>query len=333
MSTLSCGKTHYCFSLVISMLSLRSLLSPQVISFLQREDFLLWGASTKRKEGHAVSRQLGIMKTPAVACVALRPTIRSGGLMAASPAASSPRLALVSRVAGSALQTPELLTGHLEDSLARCSSFLEGLRAERVARETERRLMEEQDRAYEEASRRDAERVAQKRAKAAESLRQEQIRRDQERQAAEQLEKKETWKRWVRLQILGEEEPSEDANSTDISVVLPDGRRLRRRFERTTPVEHIYMWIESSSTASEVAADKNIRKPVDYDHTYNFSLFFGYPRRRLSPEEAVGKDVMLCDLDGLCPRANIIVEGVLDTFAKSGDDSSSSDDDDDEEEE
>lgn len=119
-----------------------NLTSSEVASALSRSEYLLWGASTKRHEGRLVARQLSAHSFPFVGCVAMRPSPASGSSFGMGP---TPHLSLVSRASGTALLSPTTLSQHLRDSYSRCSSYLEGLQAERIAQETERRLMAEQE--------------------------------------------------------------------------------------------------------------------------------------------------------------------------------------------
>lgn len=188
--------------------------------------------------------------------------------------------------------------------------------------------MAEQDRAFEEASKKDAERVAKKReeAKQAEAAREAQ--RELERKGEELLHRKAAWRRWAKHRLLSPIEPNAGPGTTSIVAVLPDGRRLARIFPTEAPLEHIYAWIESSSVpelddGEDISA---IAHPEDYKHSYEFALFLGYPRRRVGVEE-VEKGVKICEVEGLCPRANIIVEGKIEglegaTGESSGDESS-----------
>lgn len=255
----------------------------------------------------------------------MRASLPSGASFGPGP---TPHLSLVSRASGTALLSPTTLSQHLHDSYSRCSSYLEGLQAERIAQETERRLMAEQDRAFEEASKKDAERVARKReeAKQAEAAREAQ--RELERKGEELLHRKAAWRRWAKHCLLSPVEPIAGSGTTSIVAVLPDGRRLARVFSTESPLEHIYAWIESSSVPELDDGEdvSTIAQPEDYKHSYEFALFLGYPRRRVGVEE-VKKGAKICEVEGLCPRANIIVEGKVEGLRgalgeSSGDESS-----------
>lgn len=299
----------------------KTLREEEVLQALGREEFLVWAASTRRKEGHLVARQLGARQFPFVGCVALRGG--GSGRFASSSSSTSPQLSLISRMSGgAAMSSPAAIASHLASSYTRCSSFLEGLQAERIARETERDLMAEQDRAFEEVSRRDAERVAAKRAEEAARAQQE-AQRQAEVEARRALQqKKMQWLQWARVNLrrrVGEQEEAKKgaspATTTAVHAVLPSGSRINKTFALDEPLEHLFAWIETTGGGSGGDEDEDstadVKPPTDYDHMYNFDVFYGYPRQRLHYDAKESGHVTVGDVAGLAPRANIIVEGQL----------------------
>ncbi|CAO1636746.1 unnamed protein product [Jaminaea pallidilutea] len=290
--------------------AMRTLTSPGIITQLSRPDIIVWGASTRRKEGHLVARQLGARKQPFIACLA----------MAAVPR-SSPRLAMIARISGSALASQDAMISWLDDSRERSAVVLETLRADKVSRETERRLMEEQDRAYAEASAKDLERVRQKRAEEQRAQEDEQKRQEEERMQKERGMQRKQWKRWIRAKHAGGRLDNTSATSatsaapfTVIAAALPNGKRIEGRFATSARVEDLYMWVAAHAGhehGGDGDDDASEDAPQDYEHDYQFCLFFGYPRRRLAAEEAIGSALKIADVEGLFPRANLIVEGTL----------------------
>lgn len=303
---------------------LRILHMREVAEALSAPDCLLWGASIKRKEGYAVSRQLAARRFPYLGCIAMQATVRHG-LAASSAMGSSPRLSLISRVCGAAATSdPNTIKAHLAASWERCSPFLQGLGAERIARETERRLMAEQDRAFEEVSRRDAERVAAKR-REEERLRElEQEKLAQQQQRLAENDRKWAWLKWAKVALVRGDDAAEKTPQTTLNAVLPTGQRISKSFGTNEPLEHVFAWIETSGvvlddgdddTQSEVTSDP----PSGYTHTYGFCVFHGYPRQKLSHGEEYPSDAKIADVSGLSPRANLIVEGVLACNSVGGD--------------
>lgn len=209
----------------------------------------------------------------------------------------------------------------------------------------ERLLKAEQDRAYEEASRRDAERVEKKRAEERVKAKKEEERKREAREAEKRLDKKKEWRQWARDNLVPPKPVNGDANTSTsadaiarLSFRLPDGRRLAREFRASDTLESVYAYIETcslppSSSSSSAASSS---PPADYTHSYTFSLVLGYPRRTLGPEmlgEGGGQDKMrIGAVEGLVPSANLIVEGKVEMDGVGGVDESESESESEEEE-
>lgn len=179
--------------------------------------------------------------------------------------------------------------------------------------------MEEQDRAYAEASAKDLERVRQKRAEEQRAQEDEEKRQEEERMQRERGMQRKQWKRWIRAKHAGGRLDNTSASSaapfTVIAAALPNGKRIEERFATNARVEDLYMWVAAHAGHEhgqpEDDKDGSEDPPQDYKHDYQFCLFFGYPRRRLAAEEAIGSALKIADVEGLFPRANLIVEGTL----------------------
>ncbi|PWN26658.1 hypothetical protein BDZ90DRAFT_261455 [Jaminaea rosea] len=322
----------------------------------------LWGSTTLRREGALVSRQLGATRLPQLVCIALHPT------SPISSSSSSPHLRLVSRlVSPSLLSSPSALAAWInQDCRARCSPYLSGLAAERVAREAERRLMAEQDAAYREAARVDAERVAKRREEERERMMVQEGRVEREKRRREERRERMRWRKWVRQEVLPPqplEGQGTTATTTTIHAALPNGKRMVRRFAVEEPVEHVYLWIEveghsapdeeeekdedsSSSTPAPRSSLSPLPSAAAADPHYTFILYYGYPRKALRPDdfrlpdaastdEAAGapasasmshipRGLCIKDIEGLSPRANVIVESARTREEGSGSGSGSS---------
>lgn len=191
----------------------------------------------------------------------------------------------------------------------------------------ERQLRAEQDRAYQEASRRDAERIAQRREQERlKALEAQRLREEQEQQ--EQLQRKrQAWQKWA-LDHLVPAEPESSSDAVRLSFRLPSGKTLTRRFSPADTVAAVFAFVEASSIAVEGAASTGAsQKPEGYEHEYRFSLVTGYPRKRIEFAEVGGQQLQ--DVDGLAKGASLIVEGsVMGDKAAATDDETDDDDDD-----
>ncbi|KAN0061820.1 UBX domain-containing protein 10 [Thecaphora frezii] len=306
----------------------RVLVDPELVELVSRPDFVVWGGDVREREAYQVATQLEATTYPFVAFIAMQPS-RAGRRMtptAGSTSSSQPRPAVLSRLEGSPLTatSAQTIVSHITDVLLpRTNSYLERLRNEKRRRELERELKAEQDRAYEEASRRDAEKVAKKRDEERQrALEAERQRREQEEQEVLRKQKV-SWLRWAKHNLVPDEPASGEA-AIRLAFRLPDGKNLSRRFRTSDRLESVFAFVEISAAGlgnddDDDDQDDNHRSaapaPAGYTHEYQFSLVLGYPRRRIGPEllaEAASSGASaktVGNIDGLAPSANLIVEG------------------------
>lgn len=284
-----------------------------LVQTLRQSDFCVWGGDVRSREGFQVATLLRASTYPFVAFVALQPRrSRSRGAVVAHPA-------VLSRLEGSphsVLSAQSICTHIQEVLLPRTSTYLGQLRGERHHREMERQLKADQDRAYEEASRRDQERVLARRAEKEKEEEQARAREAVEALRAARLEKERHWRRWARHHLVPAEAAPGEA-SVRVSVHLPNGKNLQRRFRPSDTLEGLYAFVDAAGAEGE-AADA----PSDYEHVYPFQLVQTYPRHVLDTQHL---STQLVDVSGLGPSANLIVEGQW-----GGDDEPSDSSDDDE---
>ncbi|KAG8798693.1 hypothetical protein FRC17_007350, partial [Serendipita sp. 399] len=126
---------------------------------------LVWGGDARDRDGYQAAMKLGATTYPFIAFAALYG--RSQG---------PDRMTIISRHSGSpnSITSASTLTGHLTNLvLPRVAPVLNRKRAEIQSREYERRLREEQDRAYADAQRKDYERIMRRRREEEEERREE----------------------------------------------------------------------------------------------------------------------------------------------------------------
>ncbi|TKY85776.1 hypothetical protein EX895_005316 [Sporisorium graminicola] len=308
-----------------------TLTDSDLVELLSRDDFVVWGGDVREREAYQVATTLQASTYPFVAFIALQPS-RSANSGSGASVSSSPRAAVLSRLEGSPASATSAATiaSHISDVLLpRTRTYLDRLRAEKRRREMERQLRAEQDRAYQEASRRDAERIAQRREqerlKALEAKR---LREELEQQ--EQLQRKrQAWQKWA-LDHLVPAEPSSASGSVRLNFRLPSGKTLTRRFSPADTVAAVYAFVEASAISTEGVGAANTslsQKPEGYEHEYRFSLFTGYPRKRIEFSEAARQQLQ--DVEALAKGASLIVEGsVMGDEPAATDDETDEDDDD-----
>ncbi|WFD34483.1 UBX domain-containing protein 10 [Malassezia cuniculi] len=270
----------------------------QLVGALSSRDFVVWGGCVQDREAHRVATLLEASTYPFIAFISLQPRRSRTSTVITSKAA------VLSRIEGSpqSYTSAGMLVSHINDVLLpRTLPYLERLRSERQRRDSERALMAEQDRAFEAAARRDAERVLQART---EAQRAESLAREREKAAAAavaEAQRATQWRRWAKKNLVPPE-PFADAAVIRLSIHVPDGRNLQRRFKPTDTLESVYIFVE---TAAEV--EEETEKP-EYTPTFKFKLVQTYPRKQLGHDlmhEQLGN---ICGLDG---AARLLAEGHL----------------------
>lgn len=211
------------------------------------------------------SRTLHQYTLPFVAFLALQPPPPS-----ATSSSTTPLMTVISRHEGSPASTtsaPALLAHLNTVVLPRVTPYLTRLRAEKETRLAERRLREEQDRAYAAAARKDEERVLKARAEegkrrveAGRRQMEAEEREERERKAALLREGAARWRAWMRGVLESSGEPSAGVEgSARVGVRLGDGRRAVRRFAKEDTVERVYAFVEC---ALEVDDGKRLRASI-----------------------------------------------------------------------
>lgn len=308
-----------------------TLADSDLVELLSRDDFLVWGGDVRDREAYQVATTLQASTYPFVAFIALQPP-RPASRTSSVSSSASPRAAILSRLEGSpsSATSAGVIASHISDVLLpRTRSYLERLRAEKRRREMERQLRADQDRAYQEASRRDAERIQQKREEERQKALAAQRLREEQQQKELLQSKQKDWQKWALHNLVPEEPPASSGQGVvRFSFRLPSGKTLTRRFAASDTVEAVFAFVESSSAAAEGGSERNgVQKPSGYEHTYNFSLVTGYPRKRIEFEQVGSKK--LGEAEGLAQGASLIVEGQVmgDGMAATTDDEEDDDDD------
>ncbi|EGG00805.1 uncharacterized protein MELLADRAFT_92981 [Melampsora larici-populina 98AG31] len=309
-----------------------TLTNDELLKTIRRHNILVWGGDVRDRDACQAAQNLEVTTYPSIAFVALQirqPVLGTGFGVSATRNGSStqPIMSMIARLSGSCENgtSPNTINKLITETIVpRTQGFFQHLRSEKDKRESERRLREEQDRAYEEAGRRDQERVLAKQIE----LEQTELKRKEETQKVlllnEQREKKvleeekrSVWRRWASKEVLPQEP---DVRITEgvlkIGFRLGDGRRIVRRFFKDTSLESLYTFVEIESSSTTTTRGKE-SKPTEeikeedyqsilkgYKHEYRFKLSTAMPRRVLSLEDRMSIEEF-GGLDG----ANINVEG------------------------
>jgi FAS-associated factor 2 len=306
-----------------------ALLAPETAAFLNdpQNDVLLWGGSVHDAEAYQVAAAFDVTKLPYTALIARCPSdssSSSSSSRAASPfGASSSGMNILLAISGtpdapspstssddsppSAMAHPAAaaLLSRIRAATRAHAPHLRALRGAAAERDAARALRDEQDAAYERSLARDRERARQKREREA-----------RERRRHERTAKRDEWRRW-RAARLAASEPSEAAVAAAqekgapvvrVSIRMPGGERVVRRFEAGVPVEEVYALVECWPLLSDatLSPSKEARRPEGYEHANAFRLVSPIPRVVLDVEDAgsIGERIGR--------SANLIVETAAD---------------------
>lgn len=242
-----------------------TLLSDHVKNFLNRSqnDIVLWGGSVQDPEAYEVSSSLNCTKFPFAA------------LIAHTPSVSSTAMSIIARMSGPI--APSSFIARLQTAMSQNSESLNRARAARAEQQATHSIRNEQNSAYERSLAQDRERARQKReAEEARALAERQAREKAEIEAR-QLQNKEKWKRW-RAQSLQPEPAPDVKDAVRISIRMPSGERVVRRFVPDAGLEELYAFVECYGLQKEGVSEKQYEKPRNYTHEYKFCLASPLPR-------------------------------------------------------
>ena len=242
-----------------------TLLSSEVTTFVNdpQNNIILWGGNVQDSEAYQVSSALNCTKFPFAA------------LIVHTPQDSSTSMSTISRI--TELVSPAAFIARIRTAIAQHSGALNQVRATRAEQQASRNLRSEQNSAYERSLAQDRERARQRRAaEAAKLLAEEEAKIKAE--ASEQMARKaDQWKKWRSQQIAPE--PAADVkDATRISIRMPSGERIIRRFASAATIEELYAFVECSDILQDDMAAHDTVQPQNYNHEYNFRLVSPLPR-------------------------------------------------------
>ncbi|KAG9533114.1 UBX-domain-containing protein, partial [Aureobasidium melanogenum] len=251
-----------------------TLLSPQIKEFIQNHvsDMIVWAGSVQDSEAYQVANALNVTKFPFT------------GLIVHTPSVSSTSMSLIARVAGPV--SPSEFLAKMQDAMQKRDQELEGARRQRSEQQASRSLREEQNSAYERSLAQDRERARQR--KEAEAARQKAESEERERAEAKARKAQNIlqWRKW-RAQSLPQEPASTVSDVVRISVRMPSGERVIRKFGADAPLEELYAFVECYDImqSDELALEKDVSEPNGYSHEYEFQLVSPMPREVYSLEQ------------------------------------------------
>lgn len=243
-----------------------TLLSREVTEYINdpSNEILLWGGNVQDSEAYQVANSLRCTKFPFASVIVHTPT------------AGANAMSTISRIAGNT--SPSEFLSKLRTALSQNKDPLERVRSRRTEQQASRTLREEQDSAYERSLAQDRERARQRRE--AEAARQRAEADEAARQAAQELHCRnlQQWKAW-RAQSLAAEPGADVSDVIRISIRLPSGQRVIRKFRADADLEEVYAFVECYEVlqcSPDPAA--TVLEPSGYEHKYGFRLVSPMPR-------------------------------------------------------
>lgn len=242
-----------------------TLLSPDVEAFINdpRNNIVLWAGSVQDSEAYQVSSGLNCTKFP------------FASLIAHTPQDSSTSMSNIARISG--LLPPSAFIARLQTAITQHKPALDRVRATRAEQQASRNLRHEQNTAYERSLAQDRERARQRKEAEVARLRAEKEQTAKEEATERERQKIEDWKRW-RSQQIPPEPGIHVKEVTRISIRMPSGDRIIRKFTSNTKLEDLYAFVECHKLVVGDSTETQAAKPQDYDHQYKFNLVSPMPR-------------------------------------------------------
>lgn len=268
-----------------------TLLDPELSTFLKdpSNNIILWAGSVQDSEAYQVSSALHVTRFPYAVLIVHTPSVSATAM---------------SRVATSAgpVAAHDLIV-KMRTAMQTHNQELERIRRQRQEQQATRNLRQEQESAYERSLAQDREKARRRKEEEAareKVEREETLREQQKADAARDLAQ---WRRW-RAQSIPSEPGAEDKEAVRMSIRLPSGERVIRKFRADADLEELYAFIECNDEVNS-PSEKVAAEPDHYTHQYNFVLVSPMPREVYSIEQ--GGSIR----DRIGRSGNLIVEKLV----------------------
>lgn len=211
--------------------------------------------------------------------------------------------------------SPIDLVAKLAAAMTAHDDKLTQVRLQRQEQTAQRNLRAEQESAYERS-------LAQDREKTRKRKEEEERRAKEEKDALELMRREEqekqdleSWKRW-RAASFPQEPSGADKDAIRISIRMPSGERVVRRFSAGAELEELYAFVECFDVLKELEGDdgstvlEKAAEPTGFRHNYSFRLVSPMPRIVYELNNGVGGGGSVGEIIG--KGANLIVESIED---------------------
>lgn len=244
-----------------------TLLSPEFVNFVKEpsNNIVLWAGTVQDAEAYQVASAFNVTRFP-YAC-----------LIVHTPSVSSTAMSKIATSAGP-ITALELIQ-KMQTAMQERSQELDRIRRQRQEQQATRDLRQEQESAYERSLAADREKARKR--KEEEAAREKAAREEREaaERKADEARKLAQWRRW-RAQSVPGEPGAEVKDAVRISLRLPSGERVIRKFQPEADLEELYAFVECHDLLKDNAelSEKEVQEPADYDHEYKFQLVSPMPR-------------------------------------------------------
>jgi FAS-associated factor 2 len=272
-----------------------TLLSPDLVEYIKdpANNIILWAGTVQDAEAYQVANALNVTRFP------------YASLIAHTPSVSSTAMSKIATSAG--LVSSQDLISKFQTAINTHKEELDRLRAQRQEQQVNRSLRQEQESAYERSLAQDREKARKRKEEEAEKERAEKEQREREERKADLARKLAQWRRW-RAQSVHSEPGAEEKDAVRMSLRMPSGERVVRKFRADAELEELYAFVECYDLINddEIVEEKEVPKPEGYEHVYKFKLVSPMPREVFemdkpgSLRERIGRS------------GNLIVEKVID---------------------
>jgi FAS-associated factor 2 len=152
------------------------------------------------------------------------------------------------------------------------------MRAQRIEQQASRNLRQEQDSAYERSLAQDRERARQRREEAEAQARAEKEALNKAEAEEKRRDDLKQWRRWRARSLPPEPEPK-SKDTVRISIRMPSGDRVIRKFQADADLEELYAFVECFEVLPvDGSTEKAVQEPAAFEHVYEFRLVSPMPR-------------------------------------------------------
>lgn len=243
-----------------------TLLAPEVVAFLRdhKDDMIIWGGSVQDSEAYQVANHFNVTKFPFT------------GLIAHTPA-SPTSMGFAARIAGP--EPAATFISKIQDGIQQRSEELGRIRRQRAEQQAARSMRDEQVSAYERSLAQDREKARQRKEAEAAQEKAEREERERAEAAAQKLRNVLAWKKW-RCQSISDEPSGDTKDVVRISLRMPSGDRVVRKFAPEAQLEELYAFVECFDLlqGEQDMSEKDSSAPSGYKHEYEFQLVSPMPR-------------------------------------------------------